>query len=190
MKADCEKIHSLLPAAAEGELDEAARAEVLEHAQECRDCADALDFQTRLHAAVTGDPEPSPPPLYFESVLEEIHRRMPVRPSAGPRARRPIFHPPAVATALAAALALVWISAGLTFLPGGEGFKPGVPVARFARSAADWGSREVSFVLVNGYGLLASDSQVWSYPPELRREIGLPEALTHPISIVASLAKG
>ena len=83
MFTSCGRMQSLIASSAEGELEESLRAKIREHTAECVDCAQAHAFCLRLQAEIESEPMESPPPVYFEGVLAEIHRRMPVRPVIG-----------------------------------------------------------------------------------------------------------
>lgn len=78
-----------LTAAAWGELDEHSRAELHAHLEQCPTCDAEHAFEHRLQRALTAQPAPTaaPPPLYFEGMLAEIHRRMPDRARAVPPRR-------------------------------------------------------------------------------------------------------
>ena len=177
MKRICDQIQSRIPLAAQGELDESARAEILDHASGCPSCQGALEFQTRLHGAMIEDPMAAPPPVYFEGVLEEIHRRMPARPQQYLPARRR-FQPQTLATALVAALALLWVGAGLDSAMTGHLFttasKPGQSRLSSATLAATENLTAGTLRVVKGYGICRADAEWLSYSPELRQEMGLP----------------
>lgn len=174
MKRSCDQFRPLIAQAVQGELDESTRAEVLGHAGACPECADCLRFQTRLHAAITQDPAASPPPVYFEGVLAEIHRKMPVLPARRAlRCRR--LEPQVVATAMLAALLFIWIGAGvITSLP--TGARPGTnrPQDR-ALQVASVPAPPRPMMLVKGYGLVLADSELVKMSPAQRRELGLPD---------------
>lgn len=184
----CRQAMDLLPAYAEGDLDENLRAEFRSHTRECPDCARALRLETRWRSAVALDEVPPPPPVYFEGVLAGIHRNLPVRVTA-PVRRRARFAPAEAASAFMAFLLLAWLGVGFgpELLPdsGSEGLpqsaagtSPGArrapSAARIATAAAP-GSR-VPLVLVQGVGILPGDHEILRLPPAVRSELGLDAA--------------
>lgn len=176
MTERCDRIQSLIPLAARGDLDESARAEVARHAEACPHCAPCWQFQLRLQEALTQDPLAAPPPVYFEGMLEEIHRRMPVRArSEAPRRRR--IAPQHAATLMMAALAMLWVGASLgpavTGLLPPLGFK-GMGIHAAAPRMVAAAAPEKPLVLIKGYGLVSTDSELLRMTPEMRRELGLP----------------
>jgi len=181
MKSDCERIQALLPEAARLEVDEGARAVLQEHVESCRDCAEAQEFVERLHAALADDPLASPPDVYFESVLAEIHRRMPAAPRAGSARRRFVFSPQWAATAVMAILCLVWAQAAFQ-VPGASlvawlerpPARAVAPAALKPAQAAAMGFARVALVAVPRLGLVAENSEILRLSADMRRELGLP----------------
>ncbi|MCX7017140.1 MAG: zf-HC2 domain-containing protein [Candidatus Sumerlaeota bacterium] len=196
MSATCEKMQSLIPLAVDGDLDEAARARVLAHARSCRRCAEGLAAHSALRAAIGQNAEASPPPLYFEGVLAEIHRRMPMRiPAVVRPARRRRIPPQTAASAAAAAMVFLWFGAAwgrpLTEAldrVSSRGFSASqasrlspVPVA-----AAD---APTPVTAVEGIGWVAASAEILRAPAALRRELGLPAEIVRGSLRVQSTAK-
>jgi hypothetical protein len=176
MNPTCARVRSLIPQAVQGELDEASRAVVLDHAEHCPDCRSAREFQARLQRALARDPVSAPPDLYLEGVLAEIHRRMPSLPDrvAG-RRRLDRRH---FASAAIAALFALWIGglaagSGLgRAWPGGPGGRSGLTPALIAAARPMPAPRMVA---VAGLGLVSEDSGILRLPPAMLRELGLRE---------------
>jgi len=179
--SECHRIQSLIPSAAEGELDEGLRAKIADHTETCPACAAAWEFQSRLRTAVEDDPMASPPPLYFEGVLAEIHRRLPAAlPVPRMRSWRLRFRRETLATALTGALLLIWFGAGA-----GPGlWQSSGPSRRAAQAPAIAGagqqmveaaSRQVAsaVVWVEGVGLSSAETarQFMKMPAALRGEL-------------------
>ena len=162
MNASCARHHSLIVPAVDGEIHETDRDRLMRHLDACPDCTGAFEFQERLRTAIHEAPLPSPPPVYFEGVLAEIHRRMPqAPPRAFARPRRPLSSR-AFATAFMAALVMVWCGALIdTLRPAGMN-DPDVVSARpvlVAKAPAPVARpKPVRLVEVKGYGLVPAGS--------------------------------
>lgn len=181
MKMSCDRVQSLLPEALRGMLDEGTRAEALRHADHCPACAEARRFHSRLHAALTLEPMAAPPPLYFEGVLEEIHRAMPLAPPRRAPVRRRLLRPQSMATAMVATLALIWFGSGLMMALGDNITQPPfcsqthghlARLTPLSRAAQNRNAKPVT--VVEGYGFVAADAEWLRMSPEQRRELGLP----------------
>ena len=160
-KCDCERIQSLIAQVAENECDETTRREVTSHADQCRKCASALDFQRELNRAFNNAGIDSPPQLYFEGVLAEIHRKMPaprVRHQSIPSKRRYFIRRDLLADAVIAACFLFFFGAGqlsslITFANFSE-----TPKQILRETALSQGCN--SLVKVDGMGWISSDSEI------------------------------
>jgi len=180
VRSSCAKMHSLMPSAVEGELDESARAVVAAHTGRCEACADAWSFHVRLREGLEGDPAGAPPPVYFEGVLAEIHRRMPVPVSLRPRRARISLDRPQLASAVMSGLFAIWLLAGFAHRMPGPTRSAAGGVER--ASIAPSGDREVlsaqvlrhpRLVAVDGIGLVSEDSPILRMSSEMLGELGL-----------------
>jgi anti-sigma factor RsiW len=107
---NCDRIQSLLPMAVDRTMDESSRAEILHHAQHCPVCQQTLHKQEKLSNLIHDAAQRQPPPLYFEGVLAEIHRKMPVQCTAKAwRQRHRRWEAQQAATAFVSALAAIWL---------------------------------------------------------------------------------
>jgi hypothetical protein len=196
MKSTCQRIQAAMPAAVERELDEGAREKILAHARRCPACDELLRFQTDLWEAGKRAPLRSAPPVYFEGVLEEIHRRMPLAPRSVPLQLRWRLRPQTMATAAVAALAVIWLGAAAGPLtPGGLGgfWRDAGPAS--ARSTTIVAAQAVPapvptpMIAIENIGLVRADSPILQMSASMRREIGLPEENVR-ASIFSHLQRG
>jgi anti-sigma factor RsiW len=196
MNLRCSKIQSLVPLAMDGDVDEHVRAKILAHVAGCPACAEAFQFHLDLRGAIENGPASSPPAVYFEGVLAEIHRRLPTAPRDIQTTPRRRIQPHSIASAAAAALALIWVGAVLgPRIP--ERAEPGqgvAPAGRFTSSRAVSAIGEsvqtaVALAAVQGIGLVRADSPILRMPSEMRRELGLPSAIVQ-ASLRSLLSKG
>ena len=114
MGLSCKKIQSLIPPAVEGELDESLRASIQDHTYTCPECQSALRIQEAIASELKAEPLRSPPPVYFEGVLEAIHQQMPVvAPRLGASRRRRLSRPAAASLFVYSLLFLSFLSSAL-----------------------------------------------------------------------------
>lgn len=166
----------MMPEAAMGEIDETARAAMQHHAGECGECAGALRFHSELHEAIESAPLAAAPDLYLESVLAEIHRRLPPPVRARAKVRRRISREGA-ATFAAASLFFIWFSAHIA--PALGGLAPERSESASARSATRLSAsasvgKASSVVLIRGVGFISADSAIWHLPEDMLEQIILP----------------
>lgn len=161
MTQRCDRILSLIPSAADGDLDEASRAKVVEHTLSCPDCAEAWDFHSRLRYEIEAAPASSPPALYFEGVLAEIHRAMPVVAPHSTKVRSVWRRRPrreTWATAMTAALMLMWVGMGAVARLDHRPIKKETAVIREARNLASAKGSDDALVWVEGMGLRSTQA--------------------------------
>jgi hypothetical protein len=171
-----------------GDLDESARAEALEHVLDCEACFGELRFQRKLHDAIEGMPRTAPPPVYFEGVLAEVHRRMPRRAALVVSVRRlrlPEIPKQVAATMGMMCLAAGWFSMLMTadspeetihvFENGSRGSSGGYLSGSFASSRSNDPNtfRNVELVWAPGLGLINADSGLLEMTADQLRELGL-----------------
>lgn len=182
MSLACARVQSWIPEAVLGDLDEGTRAQIRAHARQCAECAGAYEFQAALQEEIQASALAPPPGLYFAGVLAEIHQRASLVAPRRPARRRRLSRE-FTATAMAAALALVWVRTNLAPL------LPDRPPTACVRSAnigiLSQGSRlaakasvEVArtLVLVQGIGFVDSKSGILNLPTSTLREIGFMRA--------------
>ncbi|MBI3736679.1 zf-HC2 domain-containing protein [Candidatus Sumerlaeota bacterium] len=179
MKLTCEKIHSLITRAADGELEEGLRAEIVAHARGCPLCAEAWNIQTRVDAALRRAPLAAPPPLYFEGVLAEVHRKMPDAPDRAAKFQKNRIQPQTLASGFMAALILLWLGVSVNFridfATSGGARTPAASssLSRMASASANAPRMVASLVYVQGMGWISSNSELLKLPPSALRELGL-----------------
>ena len=188
MKHVCDRIQSSLCDAAQGELHEGLRAEILAHARQCGECAAALEFGERLRAAIEAAPLREPPSLYFEGVLAGIHRRMPAMPARWMTRRRFALRRESLATALTAALLLIWIGAGVT----GGGNNPAKTAPASERASLGSGvqataAAQTRLIVIRGIGLVQANAETLRMLDKTWRELGMPEKESNALSAAAAL---
>ena len=173
-------MQSLMPSAVEGELDESARAVVAAHTARCEACADAWSFYVRLREGLEGDPAAAPPPVYFEGVLAEIHRRMLAPASSRPRRARISLDRPQLASAVMSGLFAIWLLAGFANLmpdpkqSGAGGVeRASVAPSRDREVLSAQVPRRPRLVAVAGIGLVSEDSPILRMSSEMLEDLGL-----------------
>ncbi|MCX7044546.1 MAG: hypothetical protein NTX50_03535 [Candidatus Sumerlaeota bacterium] len=189
MKRICDKIQSSLSDAVQGELHEGLRAEILAHARQCGECAEALEFSERLRAAIEAAPLKEPPALYFEGVLAQIHRRMPAMPARGmARRQRFVLRRETFATALTAALLLIWFGAGFMG-SGGNAARNARDSGRYSPGNAAQASAAAPtrLMAIRGIGLVQANAETLKLLGRTWRELGMPEKDLAAISAAAAL---
>lgn len=188
MSLNCTVTRRTLPDLAIGDLDESTRAEVLEHALDCEHCFAELRFQRTLTDAIEASPRTASPPVYFEGVLAEVHRRMPRR--AAPvvsvrRLRLPEIPKQAAATMGMMVLAAGWLSMLMTANSPEETWRVFENGKRGSGGAYHTGAiasatssnvnafRNVELVWAPGLGLINADSGLLEMTADQLRELGL-----------------
>ena len=179
MSLSCARAQSLFSPAIDGEIDEGLRARLNGHLNRCAPCADGFDMQRRIGNAIAEGAAASPPPVYFEGVLAEIHAQMPATAGSA-RVREPMLDRQSLATAIVAALALIWFGSFMlgssVGVPGRDGGPEGAaaPLAvAAARAAAQTIRASQTVVLVRGIGFVSAQSPILKMSPAMLMELGL-----------------
>jgi hypothetical protein len=179
MNKDCDRVQALLAEALEGCLDEALAADVLAHGRACPECARLARFHSELLAArERGEASLTPPPVYFEGVLAELHRRLPRAGQAEPPRLRRRVSRRGLATAASWMLVGAWcFLAGHEILGGAaqagqRGMAAGL--TRLERQGfARMSQAAPRLVALEGIGFVPENSPMLKFTPAQLRDLGL-----------------
>ena len=173
MRLKCWKFESQIPLVVDGDLDESARDRVLEHVEHCPSCRRDLRLQAVTHEAIIQDPHQTPAPVYFEGVLEEIHRKMPIRATVDRYGLIDwIRNRSAAASTAMACLFFLWVGAGIAVLDldGDTGLRASSLETQQARDATP----TPRSVRTGNIGLVCEGTPVFDYLEQMT-----PEQLMH-----------
>lgn len=174
MKPEVERhVQSLIPDYVRGTLDETTRAEIARHTRQCAECQGELDFQRRLGAAFEREPLNAPPPVYFEGMLEEIHRKLPPWVPQKRLVRRKDYLS-GMATGMVAALVILWAISVIPWRGGDGTTNPSFIERHRAQMIASRESyREPTrLVFAEGRGIVDSKSEIMKYTSQQLAELG------------------